>query len=100
LSLWEGNDAMKPRTAHSPETIGRLRERGTAQFATPEARRKHGELTKAKMAAAAPLRAELARLRDAWALASPDARRRLLRDLCDAKFCAADRSLGEACGRG
>ena len=69
--------------AHSAETIGKLRERGKAQFATPESRRAHGELTKARMAAAAPLRMELARLRDAWALASPDARRRFLADLCD-----------------
>jgi hypothetical protein len=74
---------MKPRTAHSPETIGRLRELGKAQFATPESRRAHGEVTKIRMAAAAPLRADLARLRDAWAIACPDARRRFLGDLCD-----------------
>jgi hypothetical protein len=47
-------------------------------------RRKHGELTRAKMAAAAPLRADLTRRQDAWALACPEARRRFLAGLCDA----------------
>lgn len=65
----------------SPETISKLRERGREQFATPESRRTHGELTKARMAAAAPLRADLARLRDAWALASAEARYRFLGEL-------------------
>jgi hypothetical protein len=35
------------------------------------------------MAAAAPLRADLARLRDAWALASAEARYRFLGELLD-----------------
>jgi len=67
--------------AHSPETIGKLRERGKAQFATPESRRAHGELTKARMAATAVLRADLARLLDAWTIASVHARRRFLAEI-------------------
>lgn len=67
----------------SPETIARLRERGKAQFATSEARKAHGTLTRERMAAAAPEAADLDRLRDAWKLASSRARRRFLSELQD-----------------
>lgn len=72
---------------HSPETIERLRAAGKAQFADAETRKAHGALTRERLAAAAPLKPELNRLRDAWQLASPEARRRFLSEL-QASICS------------
>jgi len=66
---------------HSAETISRLRERGRPQFADPEKRRLHSELTSRKMAEASVHVAQLHDLRNAWLAACPKARARFLLEL-------------------
>jgi hypothetical protein len=71
----------------SQETRDHLRRLGKAQFADPEVRRAHGDLTRAKMAAAGPfIAADLAQLRSAWAKSHPEARRRFLGQLLKPVF--------------
>lgn len=74
---------------HSPETIQRLRERGRAQFADPDKRRLHGELTSRKMAETSLHVAQLDCLRDAWLAACPKARARFLLEL-HARICKGE----------
>ena len=89
------------KSKFSPAAIERLRACGRAQFATPESRRAHGELTRARMAGAAKttIKPEMARLRDAWSLASPEARRRFLASLYNSSCESCDETahgIGEA----
>jgi hypothetical protein len=71
----------------------KLRIRGLLQYATPESRRRHGELTRERMAApevrqqlrdAATLLPQLVVLREAWRNASVDIRARFLAEIARA----------------